>query len=424
MSELYTVVRREFVERVRSRSFAISTILLPLIVVATYAIPAMAGGGGGGTRHVVVVDETKDGVGASIAAALQAPRADAEATRYQVDRIPGPLETVRADLTRRVQAEQIDGYLWLPADVVQRGEVTYRARSVSNFQVLGDMRRAASQGVQGVRLRQAGLDAGAVAGLVKPVEVKTSRITKTGEEGGSAMSNFVVAYVASFLMYFMLIFYAVNVMRSVLDEKTNRISEVLVSSVRASTLMMGKILGVGSVALFQIAIWAGTVTVIATQTDWVARRFHLPPGALASVSLDPMVGIAIIAFFLLGFFLYAALYAALGAAMSTEQEAQQFQFFVLMPLMAPMFVFTRLAAEPMGHLATVMGMIPFTAPITMVIRMSAVPVPLSQVALSLAGLVLAIVAVAWIAGKIYRVGILSTGKKPSFSDLVRWLRAA
>ncbi|HET6764560.1 MAG TPA: ABC transporter permease, partial [Longimicrobiaceae bacterium] len=138
----------------------------------------------------------------------------------------------------------------------------------------------------------------------------------------------------------------------------------------------------------------------------------------------PGVALAVVCFFLLGFFLYSAVYAALGAAMSTEQEAQQFQIFVLMPLMAPMFVFTRLASEPTGHMATVMGMIPFTAPITMTIRMAAAPIPPLEIVASLVSLALSIVVVAWIAGKIYRVGILSTGKKPSLPERVRWLRAA
>jgi ABC-2 type transport system permease protein len=424
MSELLTIIRREFIERVRSRSFVISTLLMPLLVIATYAIPALMGSGGGGTRRIVLVDESPQHVGASVAAVLQAAPRDDDATRYVVTQVAGPLEKVRADLNRQVEADKLDGYLWLPADVVQRGEVTYRARSISNFAVLSDLRRAASQGVQAVRLNQSGLDAGQVAALVKSVEVKTSRVTATGEERGSAGASFLVAYVVSFLMYFMLIFYAVNVMRSVLDEKTNRISEVLVSSVRADVLMMGKILGVGAVALFQITLWIATVAMLASQTDWVARRYHVSPEMMASVHFNPGLALTVLAFFLLGFFLYAALYAALGAAMSTEQEAQQFQFFVLMPLMLPMFVMPRLTSDPTGHLATVMGMIPFTAPITMTIRMSAVPIPAWQVGGSLVGMVVAIVLVAWVAGKIYRVGILSTGKKPTFAEVVRWLRAA
>ncbi|HET6762853.1 MAG TPA: hypothetical protein VFH27_04250, partial [Longimicrobiaceae bacterium] len=183
MSELFTIIRREFIERVRSRSFVISTVLMPLLVVGSYALPALAGSGGGGTRRIVVVDEAPAGVGSTAVAMLRAPRADAEATSYAVEHIAGPMEKVREDLNRRVRDDKLDGYLWLPADVVQRGEVTYRARSISNFSVLGDLRRAASQGVQSVRLRQAGLDASQVAGLVKGVEVKTSRITKGGEEG-------------------------------------------------------------------------------------------------------------------------------------------------------------------------------------------------------------------------------------------------
>jgi ABC-2 type transport system permease protein len=423
MSELLVIVQREFVERVRSRSFLISTILMPLLIIGSYAIPAMMGSGGG-NRHIAVVDESGQGVGEAVVASLTAPRKDPDAPTYQVERVAGSFQAAHAALTKRVQLEQLDGYVWIPADVMQKGEVTYRARSISNFAVNSDLNRAVSEAVQATRMKQAGLDGQRVAALTAGVTMKTGRITKAGEQGGSAAASFVFAYMASFLMYFMLIFYGVNVMRSVLEEKSNRISEVLVSSVRADRLMLGKIVGVGAVALFQIFIWIVTIGYLASHTTLVTQRLHVSADAVSSMSVDPTLLLCLLAFFLLGFFLYSAVYAALGAAMGSEQEAQQFQIFVLVPLMAPMFVFARLAAEPMGTLATTMGLIPFTAPMTMAIRMAAAPIPPLQIAASMIGMLVAVFVVAWVAGKIYRVGILSTGKKPSLPELMRWLRAA
>jgi ABC-2 type transport system permease protein len=423
MSEILVIIQREFVERVRSRSFLISTILMPLFIIGSYAIPAMMGSGGG-SRRIAVVDESGQRVGDAVVASLTAPRQDPDAPTYLVERVAAPFSAAHADLTRRVQMEKLDGYVWIPADVMQKGEVTYRARSIANFAVNSDLKRAVSGAVQAMRMKQAGLEGARVAALTAEVKLKTGRITNAGEQGGSAAASFVFAYLASFLMYFMLIFYGMNVMRSVLEEKSNRISEVLVSSVRADRLMLGKIAGVGAVALFQIFIWIVTMGYLASHTSLVTQRLHVSPEAISSMSVEPTLLLGLLAFFLLGFFLYSAVYAAVGAAMGSEQEAQQFQIFVLLPLMAPMLVFGRLAAEPMGTLATVMGLIPFTAPITNAIRMSATPVPPLQIAASMVGMLVAVFVVAWIAGKIYRVGILSTGKKPTLPELVRWLRAA
>jgi ABC-2 type transport system permease protein len=222
----------------------------------------------------------------------------------------------------------------------------------------------------------------------------------------------------------MIVMYGMNVLRSVLEEKTNKIAEVIVSSVRADRLMLGKIVGVGSVALLQVAIWVGVIGAIATRSDLLAKRFHLPPHALDVVHLPVASVLAMVAFFVLGFLLYSALYAALGAAVNSEQEAQQFQMFVLLPMIIPMMFLIRIVTDPLGPTATMLGIIPFTAPVTMVMRMAATTVPTVQILASLAGLVVTVLAVAWIAGKIYRVGILSTGKKPSLAELGQWLRAA
>lgn len=424
MSEMLIVMRREFLERVRTRSFLISTLAFPLLMAALFALPALIGEGEGGERDLVLVDEAPAGIGDRVVAVLGVPPESAEEVSYRIERVPGPFGAIREDLIRRIQAEEIDGYVYLPADLMERNEVIYRARDVANRDVLGDIRAAASEGVQGARLRDAGLDVTEVAALVQPVELQTARITAEGETAGDAESTFWLAYIAGFLVYMMILIYAMNVMRSVLEEKTNRIAEVIVSSMKASHLMLGKILGVAGVALLQVGIWAAVLALLATQSETIARRFGLPADALDAVNVAPGIGVALVAFFLLGFLLYAALYAALGAAVNTEQEAQQLQTIVLLPLIVPLLFITRIISDPLGPLSTVLGMIPFTAPMTMPMRMAATGIPAVQVVGSVALLAATVVFVVWLAGKIYRVGILSTGKRPTLRELGRWLRTA
>jgi ABC-2 type transport system permease protein len=428
MYEMLSVLRREFLERVRSKAFVLGTLLFPVLMAAMWIIPAKMGTGGG-TRHLVIVDQAPAGVGQAVVQLLTAPQPagaddDDEQVTFTAERVAQPLEQVKAGLIGRVQRKEIDGYLYLPPDVVQTSQAEYRARNVANFAVLSAVRRAATQAVQAARLQAAGLDGAQVAALVKRVEVGTGRITDQGEEGGSATSTFFLGYIVGFLVYLMILLYGMNVLRSVLEEKTNKIAEVIVSSMKASHLMLGKILGVGAVALLQVAIWGAMIGFAMARSDTLTQRFGMPPGALDVVHVPAGTLAAVMGFFVLGFLLYAALYAALGAAVNSEQEAQQFQLAVMMPLIVPMALVVRIVSDPLGPMATVLGLIPFTSPVTMAMRLASAPVPPLQIAASLALLAATVLAVAWIAGKIYRVGILSTGKKPTLRELAQWLRMA
>jgi ABC-2 type transport system permease protein len=341
-----------------------------------------------------------------------------------VERASGSFEALRPELNRRVLTEEIDGYVRIPADVAASNRIDYRARNISSFSVANDISRAASRAVQQARLAQAGLDAGEVTALLRPVELQTRRVTEGGEDTGNAESTFFLAYITGFLIYMLTIMYGINVMRSVLEEKTNRIVEVIVSSMKATHLMLGKILGVGSVALLQVAIWIALGIVASSQSETIAARFKLSPEALSAIDVPPFVLASTIGFFLFGFMLYAALFAAVGAAVNSEQEAQQYQTVVFLPLIGSLIFLFQVINDPMGQFATTLGMVPFSSPIIMPMRMAAAAVPASQVLMSLAILALAVAFVTWLAGKIYRVGILSTGKKPTLGELARWLRAA
>jgi ABC-2 type transport system permease protein len=421
MSEVLTVLRREFMERVRSKAFVIGTFLFPVLIFGIYALPLLLGGEKS-VRKLVIVDEAPAGVAALAAASLQNDTAGRDGRTYQVEVMRGPLEGVREGLVARVNAKEIDGYVHFPADIVTKSEAAYRARNVANLSVLTDVQRAASQAVQAQRLQTAGLDGRQVAALLRRVELSTARITATGEKGGSAITTFFMAYGVAMLMYMMIFLYAINVMRSVLEEKTSRISEVIVSSMKASHLMMGKIVGVASVALLQVGIWG---VILYFGMSALNQRFGAEAGsAMAALRLPAGTMLTLLAFFVLGFLLYAALFAAVGAAVNTEQEAQQFQTWVMLPLIIPVLFFMRVTGDPLGPTATILGLIPFTAPVANAMRLGTAEVPALQVAASLALLAATTVFVAWLAGKIYRIGILSTGQKPTLKDLGRWLKAA
>jgi ABC-2 type transport system permease protein len=423
MSEIYLVIKREFLERVRTKSFLIGTFLVPLFFVGIYSIPFLVGSESA-ERTIVVVDEAPAGVAETMIAHLTRPREAKNADTYQVEHLTGGFEEHREALTARVLNKEIDGFVVLPADILESSQATYRARNVANINVMQHIEVATSRAVQAERLNRAGLDGAEVAALVRNVSISTARITERGEEGGGMLSVLITAYVISLLLYFLVFFYGASVMRSVLEEKTNRIAEVIVSSMRSTHLMIGKIVGVGSVALLQVGIWAAFVLVLVTQSARIASLIGVSPEVLAAFEFDATVLLPLVGFFLLGFFLYSALFAALGAAISTEQEGQSLQMILMLPLIVPVMLIVPITGEPLGQLATTLSLVPLTAPIVMPMRMATTGIPLAQVFGSLAILLASVAIVSWLAAKIYRVGILSTGKKPSLAELGRWLRMA
>ncbi len=423
MRDVLLIIKREFRERVASRSFVIGTLLFPLLMGLLILLPRFIASEGTEWK-LALVNEAPAGVGQTFAAALSRPPESPDDNTYRIVSLEEPVPGVRERLAAQVEAEEIDGYIVLPADVLQRGTIVFRARKAGSFAVIRDLRVAGTRAVQSERLRTAGIDASAVAALVAPVDVDEARLTARGEERGGALSTFLTAYVFAFLIYLMTTLYGVAVMRSVLEEKTNRIAEVLMSTIRASHLMAGKIIGVGSAAVAQVLIWAGITAIVVSQSHRLGEGFSLPDTALQALNVEPKTGVLLFCYFLLGFFLYASVFAMVGAAVTTEQEAQSVQFVALIPMIAPMMFLESILNAPLGRLPTVLGLIPFTSPITMPMRMASTPVPPIEIAASLVLLVLGIAAVAWLAGKIYKVGILSTGKRPTLPELVRWVRSA
>jgi ABC-2 type transport system permease protein len=431
VSEMMLVLQRELKERVRTRSYAIGTILFPLIMIAILTVPAMVGGQR--ERHLVVVNEAGDAIGQMFKAALNrsftpgldtlAPRRS-DATFYNIEMVPGPVEPLRAGLAARIEAREIDGYVVLPADVRESGRVHFQSTRVGEPSMLRDIRAAASEAVQADRLARSGLQIDRVVDLLRPVQVSGTRVDERGEDAGSGQAAFYAAYIVAMVIYLMIALYGTGVTRSVLEEKNNRIAEVLVSSMKASHLMAGKILGVGTAVLLQVMIWIVLIALFVTQADWIAPQFQVDASALNMLLARPGLTLLLLAYFILGFLLFAALFAALGAAVTSDQEAQSFQMLFMVPLFVPVLFLLQLTTRPLEPLARGLGLFPFTAPVAMPIRMAAARIPLAEVMLSLLLLVLALVLVGWLAGKIYRIGILATGRRPTMRELIYWMRTS
>ena len=422
MREIWIIIQREFLERVRTRAFVIGTVVFPLFMMGVLWLPTVMRGSGE-MKRLALIDEAPPGVGDLFVASLTT-LADSDAVnRFEVERVPGSFASARPELVRRVLAKELFGFVVLPADVATTNEIVYRAGNIANQNVLREVRNAASRAVMAERLRLAGLEAADVVSLFKVIEVDEAGITETGEEGRSAASSFLFAYVVGFLIYMITAIYGMNVLRSVIEEKTNRIAEVMVSSVRASHLMLGKIIGVGSAALLQVAVWIGAM-VLMTRQSGIARLVGITPEMVAGLTLPVGQAVLFIAYFALGFLLFAAVFAALGAAMTSEQEAQSMQMVIMVPLFLPLLFLMQLTNEPLSTLSTVLGVFPLTAPIAMPMRIATVRIPALEIGASLALLLAGLLVIAWLAGKVYRIGILSTGKRPALAELVRWLREA
>lgn len=424
MRELGIVLRREFLERVRSRSFMLSTLLTPVFFLLLMLGPVFSEQlVGGDSRTFVVLDRTSEGLGTEVAATISA--LDGGSDVYHATSLPDGAG-VQDSLIRAILAEQLDGLLILPPDLLEGGAVQYRALSVTDGGMQRRLGGAVTGVVQGRRLATAGIDPSRLAAIMSPVPLEAARLTSEGGTGESAESGMLFSIMVGFALYMLILLYGVQVLGSVQEEKTNRIAEILVSSIKASHLMLGKVLGVGLAALLQVAIWLGLAALLSGPIGAVMRRADVPPGLVSGLlsRLDPMMVMVVIAYLLLGFFLYASLFAAAGAAATSSEDAQRFTFPLIMPLIIPMMMTGAIVSAPRDTLAVVLGWIPLTMPLAMPMRIGAGGTSPLEVAATLVVLFASVLVLGAIAGKIYRIGILSTGKRPSLGELIRWLRMA
>jgi ABC-2 type transport system permease protein len=417
MSKVLAIVRREYLERVRTKAFIIGTVLGPVFMAAIVGAPILlAGTEQGGQQRIMVIDQT--GVlWPELKAGLTDTLGDGQ-PRFLLDRV-APEEADIHLLDQWVREKSLDGYLVIPDDVFAGESARYAARTVSNFRLISDVEKSVDDAVLSERAKREGLDEAVVERITRPVGLTTIRLTKKGarEERGQTL---LLTYVMVMLLYVSLLMYGVATMRSVIEEKSTRMVEILISSVRPLQLMFGKIAGVALVGLTQYGIW---FLFAAFGLVYIGTALGADVGSVTSLLSFPLLG-SFVLFFLLGYLIYASIYAAVGSMVSTEQEAQQLQMPVVMFLVLAIVLLSVVVQAPEGTLATVVSIFPLTAPVLMFARICLLPPPPLEIAAAAVLCLLTAIGAAWLSGRIYRVGILMYGKPPSLKELLTWVRRA
>lgn len=443
-SKIGIIIEREFNERVRKKSFIITTLLTPLLMITLMLVPAfITTYSTSNVKHIAVVDDSK-----IVAGALE------NTDEVVFEAVPLPLEIARKEYSDRFAV------LYIGNDIIDNGN---SIQIYTNGSTSIGIERSIARQVESV-LRQEKLKKHNIENLPQILMDMTYRVNiqsykntvessadmadsgSVEDESSSSVAATVLAYVLSFLLYMFLLIYGVMVMQSVIEEKNSRVLEVMVTSVRPFEMMMGKILGVACVALLQIVIWV----VLIAATVYFVLPMVLPEEISSALDLMKAGGAAavqggseimllqaimkisnigymttvlasLLVFMIGGFLLYAAMYAAVGSSVDSPQDAQQLQTPITIPIIVSIMVMLSVINDPTSELAFWFSMIPFTSPIVMMARIP-YEIPAWEIIASAAILYASFMLVVWAAAKIYRVGILMHGKKPSYKDLWKWIR--
>jgi ABC-2 type transport system permease protein len=420
MHKLWLIIKREYVTRVKTKGFVIGTLIVPLIGIAfTLFIVSMVGHQSTQATRLALVDQV-GGIAPVIAADLQAKQVNGK-PQFNIDESiekPADPDALQERLRARINAGGLDGYLMIPRDLTKSTEL--HTKNPGNFSMMGPIVSAVNEAMIEARLNARGIHVDDVSALVKGADLRVIKVSKEGESVEKGQT-FGIAIAIVILLYMSLLMYGIVTMRSVLEEKTTRTMEVLISAVSPSQLLAGKILGVAGVAITQFIIWSATVVLLGSYG--VALSAMSGGGSILSgfhVPVSLMVWSVV--YFLCGYFLYSALFAAVGAACSNEQDAQQLQWIAMAPLVCTMMIYWVVLTDSNSRTSVILSEIPFFGPVLMPLRVSLQTPPPWQLALSIVLLLLSIAVVILASAKIYRVGILMYGKRPTLPEMFRWLR--
>lgn len=419
MRKVWLVLKREYITRVISKGFLLSTIAIPALFGGMIAFEASLNH----TRpprpfKIALLDES-GAAARAVSEDLSRVKLSGGAPEFDIEEVdPGSSPgKVRSRLEALVRDRSLDGYLWLPSGHDQTPELIEGNEAL--LQSAGDVNRALTNATIAARLKGYGVDPNQLKALLAPVSVRVTRLTGKGRQEDKGQ-GYLLAFVMATILYGALVMYGIITMRSVLEEKTTRTMEVLISSASPGQLMMGKILGVGAVGLTQFLIWAFSAGAIAAYGA-AAARFS---GGLRSLSfsLPAATLVCFVIYFLGGYFLFASLYAAIGAAVSDPNDAQQLQMPVTLILVASFLLFRVVARDPSSTTSIILTLVPFFSPILMTFRIALQTPPFWQIALSITILWLTTAGIVYAAARIYRVGVLMYGKRPSLAEVARWMR--
>lgn len=423
MGKMFAVIKREYLERVRSKWFVVATVFGPLMMAVLTILPAYMASKttpSNEVANIVILDASGTGLGGRISQQL-----GALGRTPQVRAItPAGIALAESTATREVINKSFEGYLVVDA-LTQSGErARYAGRNASTIPDIERLQDATRGAVLAMRFEAAGLDAQKVQSLSSvKLRLETERLTEQGR-GSSGRGNVVLAYVVALLLYMSIILYGQSILMGVIEEKTQRVAEVVVASIPSDKLLAGKVLGVGAVGLTQQVVWVTSGLLLLKFQQPIMKAMGLPAVGMQIPQVSIGTGLAFFAYFVLGFIFFTSLFAAAGSMVSSTQDAQQVSTPLTFLIVPSILLLTPVLLQPNGTLARVVTLIPFTSPILMPVRMSITSVPWWEVAASITILIATCLGAIWLAARIYRVGVLMYGKKPSLREVLRWVRLA
>lgn len=432
MNRIALIIKREFITRVRKKSFIIMSILGPLLFSTVMILPVWLAMRDTSSVKVIEVDDDSGLFEAKFE----------ETGNLKFNYID--VDEDRMEITAHVLQSENYGLLHIPEiQLDDPSGITFYSKSNPSLEVKQTLSNLINKELEEMKLNRLELSSETLEQIRTNITLNTLNVTESGEKKGSSEVATVVGYVGALLIYFFIFLYGAQVMRGVIEEKSNRIVEVIISSVKPFQLMMGKIIGVASVGLAQFVLWViltvlivggvkmyfnvdalagqnGAVTTAMTQDDIEqAQNIQYFLDALNTVPFAT-IGIGFIFYFLGGYLLYGALFAAVGSAADSDTDTQQFMLPITIPLILSIVMLSVVLKEPDGSLAFWLSIIPLTSPIVMMMRLPFVA-PAWEIILSMGLLILGFIFTTWLAGKIYRIGVLVHGAKVNYKVLAKWL---
>lgn len=448
MNKFLAVVKREYLQRVRSKMFIIATLLGPFIMSLFGVVPALIFSiQAGGPVRVAVIDQTgrmykrvsssmldengDEGEQPASMASQEALNANRDRQLRQVGKAQQnnlwleevsakgrSLEELKQELNERIRRHDLDGYLVLPPDLLQGGRAQFFGRNIGDVFTKGRLEDGLSRAVREERLAGANIDVKIVREFSRPVKLQSFKVGDRGEER-DAGEGFVLVFASGFIIYLTILMYGQVILGAVIEEKETRIAEILFSSVKPFPLMMGKLIGISLVALTQLSVWGLAFAAFALYGVGMLASQGIP---VHIPNIAPIVFVYFALFFLLGYFIYSTIYALVGSMVTTAQEGGQLALPVILLLVVGFYLAFPVIRSPDSSFAFWVSMFPFFSPITMLVRIVTQTPPFWQIALSLVIGFGTVVLLTWLASRIYRIGMLMYGKRATIPEVWRWVR--
>ena len=427
MAKLWAIIKREYLERVRSKWFLIATFFGPIFFSAIIIVPAWLASRSKATSDIyntTILDATTTGFGHRLAINIAGDSTILSKMPEVRVVAPSALSQAESTATHAVMQNEKNGYVVIDQQTLAGESARYAGRNATSIADMAQIKSAIRETILASRLEKVGLDNSRMKEITFiPLDFSTERITEKGR-AGSGMASVMFGFAIGFLLYLSIVIYGQTIMSGVLEEKTTRVAEVVMSSVPTDTLLAGKVLGVGAVGLTQQILWIVTTYVLLQLRAPIMARLGAPAMNFTLPDISLGAGVIFLLFFLLGFIFYSSLYAAVGSSVNSESEARQAASPLMIMIVSTAVFIQPVLLNPTGTAAKVLSLVPFSSPIIMPIRMAVTGVPPLELAASLVFLAIGCLAALWLASRIYRVGLLMYGKRPTMREMLRWVSYA